>query len=57
VGGMTVTIIEYKTDVLLQNSESDYWWNESEQRDLLFWFKKNKPELVLEVFGIGVSRD
>ncbi len=46
---MTMQIQESGEEIIILNSESK-WLNESEQRELLVWFKSNKPELMREIF-------
>lgn len=46
---MAMQIQDSGDEIIILNSESN-WLNESEQRELLVWFKNNKPELLREIF-------
>ena len=42
-------IQESKDEIIILNRRSN-WLDESEQRELIVWFCKNKPELIREIF-------
>ena len=42
-----------KTGIIISHESSSIGLAESEQRELLVWFKSNKPELLRDVFCEG----
>lgn len=47
---MTVRIqTSGKEIIILKSTPYSYWLDESEQREAILWFKKNKPEILRDI--------